>query len=195
MARPREFNREEAVEGALGLFWQKGFASASTNDLLKAMNIGRQSLYNTFGDKRQLHLQALESYCARSISGHVATLEHASSPLAGIQAVLFSLIQDDNAARARGCMGVNSVCEFGDSDPDIVKIRARFAGILQERLIAAIKQGQAIGEIDPSMKAADTATFIQMTLSGIQISARAGADAKTLRSMARFAVDRLKTPA
>ena len=47
MARPREFDREEALERATGVFWAKGYASTSTDDLLT-------SLYNAFQDKRAL---------------------------------------------------------------------------------------------------------------------------------------------
>ena len=62
MARPREFDREVALERATCVFWAKGYASTSTEDLLAAMGIGRQSLYNAFVDKRALYLEALERY-------------------------------------------------------------------------------------------------------------------------------------
>jgi TetR/AcrR family transcriptional repressor of nem operon len=57
MVRPREFDRDEALDRATRAFWAKGYASTSTEDLLAAMNIGRQSLYNAFGDKRKLYLE------------------------------------------------------------------------------------------------------------------------------------------
>ena len=44
------------------VFWAKGFAATSTEDLVAAMRIGRQSLHNAFGDKRRLYLEALEAY-------------------------------------------------------------------------------------------------------------------------------------
>jgi TetR/AcrR family transcriptional repressor of nem operon len=67
MARPREFDREEALERATGVFWAKGYASTSTDDLLTAMGIGRQSLYNAFQDKRALYLEALIQMTMQSI--------------------------------------------------------------------------------------------------------------------------------
>jgi TetR/AcrR family transcriptional repressor of nem operon len=71
MARPREFDREEALERATGVFWAKGYASTSTDDLLTAMGIGRQSLYNAFQDKRALYLEALERYQRTTTAGHL----------------------------------------------------------------------------------------------------------------------------
>ncbi|WP_155737462.1 TetR/AcrR family transcriptional regulator, partial [Agrobacterium tumefaciens] len=62
MARPREFDRDAALEKALRVFWSKGFAATSTDDLREAMGIGRQSLYGAFGDKRKLYLEALDAY-------------------------------------------------------------------------------------------------------------------------------------
>ncbi|MEA2965178.1 MAG: TetR/AcrR family transcriptional regulator, transcriptional repressor for nem operon, partial [Alphaproteobacteria bacterium] len=59
MARPREFDRDEALERAMSVFWSKGFAATSTSDLVEAMQIGRQSMYDSFGDKRALYLEAL----------------------------------------------------------------------------------------------------------------------------------------
>jgi TetR/AcrR family transcriptional repressor of nem operon len=55
-----------------------------------------------------------------------------------------------------------------------------------------VREGQTGGEIDPAMNAEDGARFIQMTMTGLQLAARSGASADTLRSLARFAVDRLK---
>src|ERR1700720_1538385 len=119
MARPREFDREEALERATGVFWAKGFASTSTDDLLTAMGIGRQSLYNAFQDKRALYLEALERYQRTTTAGHLQRLNGAASPIAGVKALLLGLISDTDDNRALGCMGVGAICEFGSTDPEI----------------------------------------------------------------------------
>jgi AcrR family transcriptional regulator len=62
MARPKEFYRDAAVDRGMSVFWLKGYAATSTDDLLQAMNIGRQSTYDTLGDKRRLYVEALERY-------------------------------------------------------------------------------------------------------------------------------------
>ena len=62
MGRPREFDRDAALEAAMFLFWRKGFATTSMNDLCGAMGVGSPSLYAAFGSKEALYLEAVEYY-------------------------------------------------------------------------------------------------------------------------------------
>lgn len=192
MVRPREFDRDEALDRAMRVFWVKGYSATSTDDLLEAMQIGRQSLYNTFGDKRKLYLEALDRYQQRSIAGHIDRLTHASSPIAGIKALFLGLITEDAGSREMGCMGVNSVGEFGASDADVNAIRAAGGKRLKQHLLARIGEAQRIGEIDPQMKADEIALFINATMQSIQLNARAGMAPAALRRIAKFAVERLE---
>ena len=52
MARPKEFDQERALRKAIHLFSQQGFAATSTEELMRVMDVGRQSMYDIFGDKR-----------------------------------------------------------------------------------------------------------------------------------------------
>lgn len=175
------------------VFWAKGYASTSTEDLLSAMKIGRQSLYNAFGDKRKLYLEALERYQEESTNGHLERLNGVASPVAGMEALLLGLIADDESVRALGCMGVGAVGEFGAADPELVMLRSKVGPRLFKRLLERIREGQASGEVDASIDAREAAAFVQMTMQGIQLGARGGADVNSLRMLARFAIDRLRS--
>jgi len=74
--------------------------------LLRAMNIGRQSMYDTFGDKHRLYLEALEKYQRDSVAENIRRLRSTASPLAGIEAFVIGIIASDKSVRERGCMGV-----------------------------------------------------------------------------------------
>jgi TetR/AcrR family transcriptional repressor of nem operon len=192
MARTRAFDRGVALRSATDAFWAKGYAATSTEDLLLAMGIGRQSLYDTFGDKRALYVEALEAYQRESTQGHLARLDRPHSPLLGIRDLLYGLIAEDDARRAMGCMGVGSVAEFGDSDPQLCALREQSSTLLRKRLIGRLRDGQRDGEIATELDPSEAAAFIQLTMTGIQLAARGGSSIKQLRTMARFAVDRLK---
>ena len=60
MARPKEFESEAALKKAIGVFSEHGYEGTSTDALVQAMGIGRQSLYDTFGDKRRHGLSMME---------------------------------------------------------------------------------------------------------------------------------------
>ena len=192
MARPREFDTEVALKRAMAVFWAKGYAATSMDDLQTAMQIGRQSLYAAFGDKRRLYVEALHRYQLNSVAGHLARLKSGSSPMAGVTALMIGLIPTDDDERGLGCMGVGSVAEFGASDPDLVELRARSGALLFEALSERLRDARAAGEIDRSVDIPLAARFLQTTMQGLQLAARGGADFVSLQDLARFAVERLK---
>ena len=68
MARSKEFDEEHALALAMDLFWRQGYENTSLADLIQEMGIARQSLYDTFGDKRTLYLKAMAFYRQRTNS-------------------------------------------------------------------------------------------------------------------------------
>ena len=85
MARPREFDQDKALRAAIRLFSQQGFAGTSTDELMRVMGIGRQSMYDTFGDKRSLFLKALELYVSESVDSIMGELERPGPGLAAFE--------------------------------------------------------------------------------------------------------------
>ena len=65
MARTKEFDKELALNAAIRVFREHGFDGTSTDMLVREMKIGRQSLYDTFGDKWKLYCLAVERYSDR----------------------------------------------------------------------------------------------------------------------------------
>src|SRR4051812_26279783 len=118
MARPKEFDRDTALQRAITLFREKGFAAASTEELLAAMGIGRQSMYDTFGDKRGLFLAALERYIADGMEALSRDMAAGPTPLAGLEAALKAFAFRAGSG-GEGCMVVTAVFEFGRSDLDV----------------------------------------------------------------------------
>ena len=192
MARPREFDRDAAVERAMSVFWRKGYAATSTDDLLRAMNIGRQSMYDTFGDKHRLYLEALEKYQRESVAENIRRLRSAASPLAGIEAFVIGIIASDKSARERGCMGVGSICEFGNTDTDLVTLRSRSGSAQHGALIERLRYAQAANEIGANVDLERAARFVETMMFGLQVSAKAGSSLQSLRDTVAFAIASLR---
>ncbi len=104
MARQKEFDQEKALRNAVRLFSQQGFAATSTDELMGVMNVGRQSMYDTFGDKRALLLRALEMYVTESVKSINAELEKSGSRVNCFAAAKFDNFRlADNSEADVGC--------------------------------------------------------------------------------------------
>jgi TetR/AcrR family transcriptional repressor of nem operon len=176
MARHKEFDQEVALRGAIAAFGRKGFTATSTEDLMNAMKVGRQSMYDTFGDKRALFLAALELYSRESMASIAAELRKLGPPLANICDALMLFAQRSDIAPTDGCMGINALCEFGLQDGEVLKaMQGRGnAKLLRRLLLANLRRAKASGELPKSANINALAGFFDTTLAGLRIAARGG---------------------
>jgi AcrR family transcriptional regulator len=188
MARAKEFDRKAALATAIVTFAARGFEGTSTDDLLQAMGIGRQSMYDTFGDKRQLYLAALREYCAASAASVVSLLEGARSPLAGIEAVLLDFARNPLRLGMSSCLGVNSICEFGRSDPEVTAIHEEFGTLLEKAFERQVRAAITASEVDATLAPREVARYLNLTLCGMKVGAEGGSSAAQLVGVARLAL-------
>ncbi len=193
MARPREFDREEALKAAVETFWTHGFEGVGIESLTTAMGIGRQSIYGAFGSKKALYLEALQAYSAGNVGALVRALRKAKSPLDGLKVVLLTPIQLTEPERAKGCFGINAICEFGQSDDEVTAALSVSGRILQIALVDLVREAQTKGEVGRGVDPIVAAGLIQILLSGVKVAARAGADPESMRRVIDLALGALKT--
>jgi AcrR family transcriptional regulator len=187
MARPKEFDQQRALHGAISIFSQNGFAATSTDDLMHAMDIGRQSMYDTFGDKRALFLKALEVYVTEKVRAINLELQTPGSPLASIRRALVHFAERKDLSSTDGCMGINAICEFGMRDEDVTGIIRSAARIQRHATMDALRRAQAEGELDAQADLESLADFFESTLAGIRIAAKAGKTRPALKRIAEIA--------
>jgi AcrR family transcriptional regulator len=187
MARPKEFDQEKALRKAIRLFSQQGFAATSTDDLMRVMDIGRQSMYDTFGDKRALFLKALKMYVAQSVHSVRVELERPGSALSAIQNALVTFAERKDLSSAEGCMGLNAITEFDRQDADVTRILRDAARLLRKALMHVLTKAKNQREIGSDAGLDRMADFFESTLAGIRIAAKAGKSRRSLRNMAAFA--------
>ena len=185
MARPKEFDQEKALHRAISVFSQKGFAATSTDDLMNAMDVGRQSMYDTFGDKRALFLKALEVYVLESVRAINVELQTPGSPLAAVRRALIHFAERKDLSSTDGCMGINAVCEFGMRDEEVTQITRSAAKVQRHTLMDTLRRAQLEGELEADTDIESLADFFDSTLAGMRIAAKAG---KTRPALKRIAV-------
>jgi AcrR family transcriptional regulator len=188
MARPKEFDRAEALAAAIEVFADHGYEGTSTDVLLKTMGLNRQSLYDTYGSKRQLYLEALQRY-NRENTGQIAQdIALGSTPLAGLERGLLGFIARAAERADPSCLGVSAICEFGLRDADVLAASAESHATLLGVVKKALEQAKASGQIRADTNISAAADFYFAVLSGLKVSARGGAPLARLRQMTRLAM-------
>lgn len=188
--RPRAFDREQALETAMQLFWRQGFEATSLSDLTAAMGIAPPSLYSAFGSKEQLFREALQRYLQQFRARHAATVQAPGLSARAAFERLFDTIADGFAGcgQRSGCMLVAAeVGSVGASAPLREEIAAHRRSI-ETGFRARIERGQREGDVAADCDAAGLAKFLATVVQGLSIQARDGATAAELRDVLRAAL-------
>jgi TetR/AcrR family transcriptional repressor of nem operon len=146
MARAKEFDREVVLERAMDFFWSQGYEAASMRDLLDAMQIGRQSLYDTFGDKHSLFLASLAHYYEMGVGSVVAQLSAPEGGLAAIEDYFDGMARRMTTKPYRSCLLINSAIELAPHDPEVATIVNRFVKKLRKGFAKALEVAESKGE-------------------------------------------------
>ena len=184
MARPKSFDVEFALDDAINLFREHGFEGTSAQMLVDRLGVGRQSLYDTFGDKWQLYRKALRRYAINEGQAHREALLAGPRAIDGIRAMIDRVVRE----AATPCLGVGSIAEFGCSRPDLSEINAAADHALRTVMIKRIRAAQAEGDVAGSLDPDSVATFLIASFTGIRLAARGGAGREALENLGRMAL-------
>src|SRR5690606_32808721 len=150
MGRAKSFDETEVLERAMQLFWSRGYEETALPDLLAAMGISRQSLYDTFGSKRALFLRTIEHYRATQLRHALELLEREGSPRANVEAVLTFFADLASDPSGRGCLVANALVEVAQRDPELAALLEETLDLLRNGLRAALERAREKGEIPPA---------------------------------------------
>ncbi|WP_345358505.1 TetR/AcrR family transcriptional regulator [Actinoallomurus liliacearum] len=173
MGRPRQFDPQVAVEQAMQVFWRKGYAATTPQDLVDALGIGKGSLYNAFGSKQALFQQALRRYRDSQAALLIEMLEEPGPVRTRLRKVLRLLTEMDLAdPDRRGCMAVNTAAELAGTDEVATELVRRMLDRTEDAFRALIQEGQRSGEIAPDRDAHALGSLLMNTVVGLRLVAR-----------------------
>jgi AcrR family transcriptional regulator len=187
--RPRSFDRDEALERAITVFWAHGYDATSIAQLTNALGIGAPSLYAAFGDKRTLFLEALDRYLQTygAFTRRALVEEH---PARGAveRLLLEAATAYTRPDRPPGCLLITAATNCSPQSADIAAHlrELRTAGVreLADRIADAVRAGELPADADPHA----LATFYAAVLQGMSAQARDGATRADLEQIARAAL-------
>jgi AcrR family transcriptional regulator len=187
--RPRTFDRDQALECAIMVFWEHGYDATSIAMLTEALNIGAPSLYAAFGNKRELFAEALDRY----LHTYGAFTERALAEEPNARDAIERLLHEAASAYSspdhpHGCLLISAVTNCSPQSADIaVKLRdiRAHGGLALEAKIAADTRS---GELPATTDAHALATFYTAVIQGMSAQARDGASRTDLEEVAAAAL-------
>jgi TetR/AcrR family transcriptional repressor of nem operon len=193
MARHKEFDREEALHKAMEVFWSRGFEAASIQDLVGHMGINRQSIYDTFGDKHALYLQALDRYRQTEGRRLVELLERPGSVKKCLRQLFDEVVEKAVCDREhRGCFMGNATAELAGRCRETASRTCSNMTTMDEALYRALLRGKQAGEIEGIRDPRAVARFFSCMLQGLLLMGKARPDRKALNDVVRITLSVLE---
>ena len=139
LGRPRGFDAAAALRVAIEVFWQRGYAATSLDDLNRAMGLGRSSFYACFGSKHALLMVAVRLYADERFAVLTDQASSHADPRAAVRAMLGVIAGAEGGTR--GCLFVNAVAELAPADDELVAFArvhtARVGALMTATLVRA----------------------------------------------------------
>jgi TetR/AcrR family transcriptional repressor of nem operon len=188
MARPKEFDPERALAKAMSVFWRLGYENTSTDVLIREMGIAKQSLYDTFGDKRALYLKALAYYRDKTNAGLRQVFESNRSVRDGFARLLFDLSSESREQHQRGCLLLSANLARDIGDAVIADFLRDNQATVESIFVEALRNAQERGELSRKQNPVALGRFFLVTIQGMRAMARLKSERTALEQVARVAL-------
>jgi len=112
VARPIQYDKEDVLIKVMKVFWNKGYQGTSIRDLVTATGLNTRTMYNLFGGKEGLFLEALDTYNKNYFHAVFSTMK--SNP--GFRGVELFFEEAGKFISFDGCLFVNTLKEKTNID-------------------------------------------------------------------------------
>ncbi|MGE8401104.1 MAG: TetR/AcrR family transcriptional regulator [Delftia tsuruhatensis] len=192
--RPREFDRDQALERAMLAFWRRGYEGTSMADLVQALGIASARIYAAFGSKQDLFREAVQRYEAGD--GGFADRAMAQEPrvrdaLARVLRDAVATYTDD--AHPLGCMVVTAATNCAEENEAVAAWLAGHRRQRTQSLIDRLQRALDEGELRAGTDVQALGDFYATQLHGISVQARDGVPRQRLLAAVQTALLLLDT--
>jgi len=185
MSRPKTFNPDDVLDKAMQVFWHKGYEATSMEDLLKAMDLNRGSLYDTFGDKRQLFLNVMDRYCTTFVRPKLSLLDQPGPALPTLHRFINGMIDGGLAdPQRRGCFISNTVMELSPHEKEIACTLRQALKMAEDAFFKVLARAKEQGELKQEKDPRALARFLTTMMQGIVVMIKAGTSAEVVKQTA-----------
>lgn len=176
MAGVRQFDEDRVLAEAAKLFWERGYSATSMQDLAAATGVQRGSLYNAYGGKGALFVNAYRHYQQRYMEGVRKALEEEDLRAALRKLLAFSI--DLIREGRRGCLTTKTATDEEAASPEIREALKRQMDDLEACLTSRFTQSAEKLRLPPDA----TARLLVNHTRGMVVLERIYDDPERLRS-------------
>ncbi|MGE8565733.1 MAG: TetR/AcrR family transcriptional regulator [Achromobacter sp.] len=182
--RPREFDRDLALQQAMLAFWKQGYEGTSMADLVAATGLASARLYAAFGSKQALFREAVTRYEA----GDGAFAETALQTEDGVRAAIEKLLTDavltyTRRGRPQGCMVVSAATNYAAENEDVMAWLTTHRKARTQGIIDRLDSARQAGELKAGTDVQALGDFYAVVLHGLSVQARDGVSKARLLAM------------
>ncbi|AMV48312.1 TetR family transcriptional regulator [Paraburkholderia caribensis] len=178
--RPREFDRDHAIESAMKLFWSQGYEPTSLSQLKECMgNISPASFYAAFGSKEALFREVVQRYLETHGQVLVSLWDETLPPREALERALRrSARMQTERTHPTGCLIVLGASNCSSENRHIQSLLTAERTRNRNGIKACVERAVATGELPPSTDVGALVTAFNAFLLGMACEARDGTKAK-----------------
>ena len=192
MVRTRTFDPSTALSKAVELFSSKGYSETSMEDIVQATGVSRYGLYGTFGNKRELFEQALDSYADGMGKQAFLRLMAPDASLANIRAIFENRVTDMcNQEENKGCLFIHTAMGLAPQDSDLREVLGKFMGRMSRLFAAGLESAKTRGEVRADLDVQTSGDFLTSMMFGLAVLGRSGFPRETLAGIVDSALNSL----
>ena len=183
--RPRAFDEDQALDGAIDVFWRLGYEGASLTELTRAMGINKPSMYAVFGSKEELFVRALERYGLLYRVRLDAVLAK-STTYEVLESYLRSVAESATRGSVAGCLSIQGGLSCAPDNARIPQLLAEYRQGLEDSVAKALSQ--TVDATQPGVDTAALAGYAVTVGQGIAVHAAAGVTSARLDAVVDVAL-------
>lgn len=173
--RPREFDMDEALDGAIRVFRERGYHAASIGDLTDAMGLASGSIYKAFKDKRDIFLAAFDRYTMLRNAQIQQVAGAAKSARERLRDLLAFYLESSRGVEGRrGCLVVGSAVELAIFDRDVAARVGTSLANNEALLARLIREGHLDRSVPAEVDPEETARVMVCLTQGMRVVGKAG---------------------
>lgn len=192
MPRIKEYSKEEVLDAATRVFWEKGYKGTSMNDLVEGTGLNKHSMYKEFGNKDGLYLACMNNYAEKTTKELNVILSREPLGFKNIEAFFSNRVAYLSSKNCKSCLLVNTAVEKEVLSSRINRSARQYLALQEKAFFSCLEAAQKNREIPENTNLELMAQYLLCFLEGINVMGKTDPTKKSLQLLANEVLSRVK---